>query len=78
MQGKDILGVSSKEDDWKRSGRETGKAGCCPFPVLERILVRPRLTLKDHKGAEESRGWALFGIQGKMAGELHRRLAKRT
>ena len=37
MQGKDALGASSKEDDWKRSGRETGKAGCRGFPVLERI-----------------------------------------
>ena len=56
MQGKDILGMSSKEDDWKRSGRETGKAGCRSFPVLERILVRPRLTVRDHGGRRRSRG----------------------
>ena len=46
MQGKDVLGASSKEDDWKRSGRETGKAGCRGFPVLERILVRPRQAVR--------------------------------
>ena len=50
MQGKDVIGVSSKEDDWKRSGRETGKEGRRGFPVLERILLRPRQALKDHWG----------------------------
>ena len=56
IQGKDILGVSSKEDDWKRSGRETGKTGCFGFPVLERIPVRPGRPAKTAEGNEESRG----------------------
>ena len=39
-----IGGVSSIEDNWRRNGERTGKGGCCPFPVLERILVQHAVT----------------------------------
>ena len=51
--------MSSQEDDWKRSCRETGKAGCRGFPVLERIPVRPGRPAKTAEGNEESRGLVL-------------------
>ena len=66
---KDILGVSPKEDDWKRSGRETGKAGCRGFPVLERIPVRPGRPGKDGRGQRgESRSWCSPSSGRKMIG----------
>ena len=39
-----IWELSSGEDNWKRKRSKTGKGGCFPFPVLERILVRPEVT----------------------------------